>query len=105
MQRGGVPGRLIRLAAEQPAEQAQLAHRGQQWPVDPVPGLPGQGHQVQPGGLADLPGVLLLGGGQLELGHGQTPSGMIGQSEAAKSSLEDITIVTKAQYNETAAAA
>jgi hypothetical protein len=25
---------------------------------------------------------------------------MIGQSEAAKSSLEDITIVTKAQYNE-----
>jgi hypothetical protein len=29
---------------------------------------------------------------------------MIGQSEAANSSLEDITIVTKAQYNETAAA-
>jgi hypothetical protein len=29
---------------------------------------------------------------------------MIGQAEAAKSSLEDITIVTKAQYNETAAA-
>jgi hypothetical protein len=28
---------------------------------------------------------------------------MIGQSEAANSSLEDITIVTKAQYNETAA--
>jgi hypothetical protein len=29
---------------------------------------------------------------------------MIGQSEAANSSLEDITIVTNAQYNETAAA-
>jgi hypothetical protein len=28
---------------------------------------------------------------------------MIGQSEAANSSLEDITIVTKAQYNEAAA--
>ena len=59
---------------------------------------------MPPGGLADLPGVLLLGGGQLELGHGQTPSGMVGQAEAAKSSLEDITIVTKAQYNETGAA-
>ena len=56
---------------------------------------------VPPGGLPNLFGVLLFGGGQLELGHRRRPSGMIGQSEATNSSLEDITIVTEAQYNET----